>query len=173
MASNREVRIPAASILQLDTTLRDEVGPEAATLALQSAGHAAGDLFFERLERDGGLDETPQETFWSRLSALFREMGWGTVEHQEIHPGVGALRATDWFEVDPEGGTPTCPFSTGVLAKILGRVAGADVAVMVIPCEEEDPRCCRFLFGAGATLQQVYAELREGAGLETALSALG
>lgn len=173
MASHRQIRIPAASVLELDATLRREVGAEAATRALQNAGHAAGDVFFDRLQHDDALDTTPQATFWTRLSALFKEMGWGTVEHQEVHPGVGALTAREWFEIDPHAGTPTCPFSTGVLAKILGRVADREVAVMVVPCADGSPGCCRFLFGSGPILQQVHAELRGGGELETALNALG
>jgi len=173
MASNREIRIPAASVLALRTTLRTEVGPQAATLALQKAGHAAGDVFFERLVREGGLDGTARATFWSRLSSLFKEIGWGSVEHREVHAGVGALVARDWFEIDPTAATPTCPFSTGVIAKILGHVAGQDVAVMVVPCEAGDDGCCRFLFGAGPVLQQVYAGLRDGSELDAALGALG
>ncbi|MDX1579747.1 MAG: hypothetical protein R3266_14780 [Gemmatimonadota bacterium] len=173
MATNREIRIPAASVLALRTTLRDEVGPEAATLALQKAGHAAGDTIFRRLDRDESLAETPHATFWSRLSGLFREMGWGTVEHEDLHAGVGALTARDWFEIDPSMSTPACPFSTGVLSNVLGQLAGRDVAVMVVPCEDDGDRCCRFLFGAGAVLEQVYGELSEGGELATALDALG
>lgn len=173
MASNREIRIPVASVLALRTTLRQEVGGPAATLALQKAGHAAGDAIFARLQNDGALDDTPRDTFWGRLSSLFKEMGWGSVEHQDVHAGVGALLARDWFEIDPAATTPTCPFSTGVLAKILGHVAGRDVAVMVVPCEDGSDGCCRFLFGAGPTLQQVYAGLREGSALEATLGALG
>lgn len=173
MASNREIRIAADAILTIRKTLRQEVGAQAATLALQKAGHAAGDALHQRLDRDDPLDQTPQDTFWTRLSSLFREMGWGTVEHQEIHAGVGALVARDWFEIDPSAATPTCPFSTGVLANILGRVADQDVAVMVVPCDDDDAGCCRFLFGAGPVLQQVYAGLREGSGLEATLGTLG
>lgn len=173
MDSKREIRIPAASVLALRATLRSEVGAEAAIRALQKAGHAAGDALFERLETGAGLEETPQATFWTRLSSLFEELGWGAVRHSEVHAGVGALDAPDWFEVDPGAANPTCPFSTGVLANLLGRVAGQDVAVMVVPCDEGGDRCCRFLFGAGPILQQVYGELREGAGLDTALGALG
>ena len=172
MASNREIRIAADALLTLRRTLRQEVGARAATLALQKAGHAAGDALYERLDRDEPLERTPQATFWARLSSLFREMGWGTVAHQELHAGVGALVARDWFEIDPSASTPTCPFSTGVLANILGRVAGQDVAVMVIPCDDGDAGCCRFLFGAGPVLQQVYAGIREGGALESALSGL-
>lgn len=171
MASNREIRFPVASMLALRNTLRQEVGGQTATLALQKAGHAAGDALFERLEREG-VHETPRDTFWAHLSSLFKEMGWGTVQHQDVHAGVGALVAHDWFEVEP-GTTPTCPFSTGVLAKILGHLAGQDVAVMVVPCDDGTEGCCRFLFGAGPILQQVYSGLREGSELEAALGALG
>jgi predicted hydrocarbon binding protein len=173
MASYREIRIPAASVLTLRSTLRQEVGAQAATLALQKAGHAAGDAFFDRLEQDGAFEDTPQATFWSRLSSLFDEIGWGTVEHEDVHAGVGALLARDWFEIDPAASTPTCPFTTGVLANILGRVAGQDVAVMAVPCEGDEDGCCRFLFGAGPVLQQVYSGLRDGDRLETALATLG
>jgi predicted hydrocarbon binding protein len=172
MASNREIRIPAASILALRATLRREVGARAATTALQEAGHAAGDALYDRLAHNDSMGETPGSTFWIRLSSLFREMGWGTVEHQEAHAGVGALVARDWFEVDPAASTPTCPFSTGVLSSILGRVAGRDVSVMVVPCPDGGDACCRFLFGAAPVLQKVYAGLREGEELETALSVL-
>lgn len=172
MASNREIRIPTDSIAALRATLRQEVGAQTATVALQKAGHAAGNALFERLDRDDGLSEIPQATFWARLSGLFREMGWGTVEHEELHPGVGALVARDWFEVDNPS-RPNCPFSTGVLAHILGRVAGQDVAVMVAPCDDDTDGCCRFLFGAGPVLQKIYGGLREGRELRASLVALG
>jgi predicted hydrocarbon binding protein len=171
MASNREIRFPVASVLALRNTLRQEVGGQAATLALQKAGHAAGDALFERLEGDG-VHQTPRDTFWAHLSSLFKEMGWGTVEHRDVHAGVGALVARDWFEVEPDV-TPTCPFSTGVIANILGHMAGRDVAVMVVPCDPDADGCCRFLFGSGPVLQRVYAELQEGSELEAALGALG
>lgn len=173
MASNRDIRFPTAAVLALRNTLRQEVGAQAATLALQKAGHAAGDALFERLDGDQPLDETPGATFWNRLSALFKEIGWGGVTHQEVHPGIGALVATDWFEIDPSATTPACPFSTGVLANILGHVAGQDVAVMVVPCDPPADGCCRFLFGAGPVLQEVYTGLREGTELQAALGALG
>lgn len=171
MAANREIRIPADSILALRTTLRQEVGGRAATQALQQAGHAAGDALFQRLDQDDGLHDTPRATFWTRLSSLFREMGWGTVEHREVHAGVGALVARDWFEIDPDAARPTCPFTTGVLSNVLGHVAGQDVGVMVVPGDE--PGSCRFLFGAGPVLQQVYEGLRQGRELDSALAALG
>ena len=169
MASNREINIAAGSVLALHDTLKQEVGAQAATVALQKAGHAAGDALFADL----GAGDTPHHDFWARLSDAFDAHGWGTVEHEALHDGVGALVARDWFEVDPASSTPTCPFSTGVLSNILGRVAGQDVAVMVVPCDDEGDGCCRFLFGAGPVLQNVYAGLQRGDELEAALAALG
>lgn len=174
MASNRDIRFPAESILALRRALVREVGGRAATQAIREAGHAAGDVLFERLTRDEDAPEaTPQSTFWERLAALFRELGWGSIEHQEPHPGVGALVAREWFEVDEQAPAPVCAFTTGVLANILGRVAGGDVAVMVVGCESGEPRCCRFLFGSAAVLQSLHAGLREGRELHSALGALG
>lgn len=172
MASNREIRIAADSVLALHRTLKQEVGAQAATVTLQKAGHAAGEALFADLGQDDPTGQTPHTTFWSQLSDHFEEHGWGTVEHEEGHPGVGVLVARDWFEIDPET-APTCPFSTGVLSNILGRVAGQDVAVMVVPCDEDDDGCCRFLFGSGPVLQHVYAGLKGGGELESALIALG
>lgn len=175
MAATRDIRIPADSVLALRRALARTVGAAEAASALREAGNAAGDLLHERLtrgaERDA-LGETPRESFWQRLSALFRELGWGSMEHQDLHPGVGALVGRDWFEVDPAARRPSCPFTTGVLANILGRVAGGEVAVLQVECPDEGPRCCRFLFGGPDVLQELYGDLREGRDLQAALGAL-
>jgi predicted hydrocarbon binding protein len=175
MSSNRDIRIPAQSILSLRRSLVRAVGAEAAARALQDAGHSAGDVLYERLGRALEADQvgaTPRATFWDRLAALFRELGWGTLEHQELHPGVGALVGRDWFEADAESRHPTCHFTTGVLANILGRVAEEDVAVLQVECPDGSPGCCRFLFGNGDVLQGVYGALRSGRDLDAALGAL-
>ena len=176
MASKRDIRIPADCILALRRSLTRQLGAQAAARALQEAGHAAGDAIYGRLARGGDGEDVgaiPRATFWDRLGALFREAGWGTLEHQELHPGVGALVGRDWFEIDPETARPSCFFTTGVLANLLGRAAGGEVAVLQVECAEGEPRCCRFLFGSGPVLQEVYAALREGRDLEASLSALG
>lgn len=175
MAPTREIRIPAEAILTLRRTLVREVGAEAAGRALQEAGNAAGDTLYDRLARNAGdrLGETPSSSFWDRLAALFREMGWGTLEHRTVHQGVGALDTTDWFEADPAARRPSCPFTTGVLANVLGRLAGGEVAVLLVPLPEAGPGGCRFLFGGPEALQRLYGGLREGRDLQTALGALG
>jgi predicted hydrocarbon binding protein len=175
MATNRDIRIPADSVHDLRRTLVREVGADAAARALQEAGHAAGDALFERLTRNGGADpgDTPSASFWDRLAGLFRELNWGTLSHEEMHPGVGALVARGWFEVDPTLPRPRCPFTTGMLANILGRIAGQDVAVFQVDCDGDETGCARFLFGSGQVLNEIYSGLLEGRDLETALSTLG
>lgn len=174
MAATRDIRVPADTVLTLRRTLVRELGAEAAGRALQEAGNAAGDALYDRLARgDGGIGESPSASFWDRLAGLFREMGWGTLQHHDLHPGVGALDARDWFEVDPAARRPSCPFTTGVLANILGRLAGGEVAVLQVPLADGAPGGCRFLFGGADALQRLYGGLREGRDLETALGSLG
>lgn len=176
MATNRDIRIPADSILAIRRALQREVGPDAAGRALQEAGYSAGDAIFARLTRTTdahALADSPTASFWDHLSALFQEMGWGAVRHEEIHPGVGGLVTTEWFEVEPDGERSRCPFTTGVLANLLGRLADADVAVLQVPCEDHQPACARFLFGSQQVLDELYSGLRTGRDLTTSLSALG
>lgn len=174
MAATRDIQLPAESILALRRALVRQVGREAADRALQEAGHSAGDALFGRLGQDPeDIGATPIETFWDQLSTLFRELGWGNVEHRTPHPGVGELQARDWFEVGDATGRPTCPFTTGLLANVLGRAAGSEVAVLQVDCDGDAPRCVRFLFGAPAVLDRLYADLREGRGVEAGLAALG
>lgn len=172
MTATREIKLPVQSILALRRALIRQVGPEAAIRALQEAGHAAGDALFDRLGPDtDSIGETPLNTFWERLDALFRELGWGTTDHQTPHPGVGALVARDWFEVE-DSGRPSCPFTTGMLANVLGRAAGGEVAVLQVACDNGGTRCVRFLFGAPQVLDRLYSGLREGQDVESGLAAL-
>lgn len=173
MPSTRDIRLPADSIIALRRALVRQLGAEAANRGLQDAGHAAGDTLFERLGGNDAIGDTPRDTFWDHLAALFRELGWGSVEHSSPHPGVGALTARDWFEVDERSRRPACPFTTGALANILGRAGGGDVAVLSVPCEDGGAGCVRFLFGAPAVLDRLYAGLRDGAEVDATLGSLG
>ncbi len=173
MATTRDIRIPADSIPALHRAFTRDLGAEAAARALREAGHAAGDALFERLSRGSGdeLGAATSASFWDRLTALFRELGWGVIEHQELHPGVAALVGREWFEL-PEGARTGCHFTTGVLANLLGRVAGGDVAVLEVGCDDGSTGCCRFLFGGGPVLHEVYQALRDGRDLDSTLGAL-
>jgi predicted hydrocarbon binding protein len=172
MAATRNIQLPAPSILALRRALIRHVGAETAHAALQEAGNAAGDALFERLGQDDEIGSTPVATFWERLAGVFRELGWGSVEHRSPHPGVGAIVARDWFEVEESGRSSACPFTTGVLANVLGRVAGSEVAVLPVPCDEGGSGCVRFLFGAPEVLDRLYNGLREGRDVEAGLAAL-
>lgn len=174
MATQRDIRIPADSIHAMRRSLASELGSEAAARALRDAGHAAGDALFQRIVRDPSADpgSTAAATFWDRLATVFRELGWGTARHEEVHPGVGALVVAEWFEVDAATGRAVCPFTTGVLANVLGRIAGQDVAVLQTECPDGRPGCARFLFGSAEVLDGVYAGLRDGRDVATALASL-
>ncbi len=174
MPATRDIQIPAESLLALRRALVRQVGREAADRALQEAGHSAGDALFARLGNDPDtVGDTPLQTFWERLAGLFRELGWGSVEHQTPHPGVGALEARDWFEVDESASRPACPFTTGLMANLLGRAAGGEVAVLQVDCDSSSARCVRFLFGAPAVLDRLYSGLRKGQDVDAGLAALG
>jgi hypothetical protein len=174
MATHRDIRIPVDSIHALRRSLSRELGPEAAGHGLQEAGYAAGDALFERINRGESADpgSTPISSFWNRLASVFRELGWGRVHHEELHPGVGSLVATEWFEVGAGGRRAACPFTTGVLANLLGHVAGQEVAVMQADGPDDQAGCVRFLFGSPDVLNEVYTGLREGRDVAAALSML-
>ena len=169
-----ELAIPVASLSALRLALTVEVGPDAAARALRAAGHAAGDAWYPRLqgnEDDGGV---PESRFWRRLTQLFSSHGWGTLTHHAVHPGVGALDAGDWVEAQPEAGEarPSCFFTTGLLANLLGHAAGSDVAVMEVECRSQGDARCRFLFGSADALNALYARVATGDAVDAALSEL-
>src|SRR5690606_24001752 len=116
-----------------------------------------------------------QATFWRRFSELFANRGWGHLGMVPVHPGVGALDSTDWVEVDSDGtaARPTCFFTTGLLANLLGRVAGEDVAVLEVECRSRGDARCRFLFGGPASLDAVFEGVCAGEPVADTLARLG
>jgi predicted hydrocarbon binding protein len=112
--------------------------------------------------------------FWSELSRYFGEAGWGSLEHQQLHQGIGAVMASDWAESDPSEarGAPGCHLSTGLLAELLTRAAGQPVAVMEVACRSQGDDQCRFLFGSPTTLLAVHRKLAEAGNLDEALAAV-
>lgn len=176
-SSTGDIRLPVASVAALRGSLRDSVGPDEAARALQRAGFAAGDALFEALTGPDaeGLADVAMSDYFRRLTQLFKRLGWGELRHEAVHPGVGGLVAEDWFEADSAGSSnrPSCFFTTGVLANLLGRTAGADVAVLQAECRAAGDECCRFLFGSRDALMTVYNQLAEGRSVEDSLIALG
>lgn len=183
----------------LRRSLEASVGPDTAASALQRAGHEAGDAIFEAL-RDAVLrdalrgeeilpnvvapeDAPPtnalaaldESEFWKRLSALFAERGWGELLFSEVHAGIGALESSDWAEADPSAAAlrPSCHFTTGLLANLLGRVAESEVGVLEVECRSRGDLHCRFLFGGRSALEHLYTGIRAGAEVAEAIGRLG
>jgi predicted hydrocarbon binding protein len=169
-----ELAIPVASLAALRQALTAEVGADAAARALRAAGHAAGDAWYPQLNTGADESDVSESTFWRRLNHLFSSHGWGTLAHSPVHPGVGALDATDWVEAQPDAAEsrPSCFFTTGVLANLLGSAAGADVAVMEVECRSTGSHRCRFLFGSADALNALYSRVSNGSPVDVALSEL-
>ncbi len=173
-----ELALPVSSLFALRNALEGEVGVDAAARALRHAGHAAGDALFPLLAYAGDVEtapgDLPEPEFWRRVSDLFAARGWGHLEFQAAHPGLGALEASDWVEADPGIGKlrPSCHFTTGLLANLLGRAAGDAVGVLEVECRSRGDLRCRFLFGGRDALEAVHAALARGEELDTTLTQL-
>lgn len=176
-----EVALPATAIRALAHALAARIGDDDAAHALRAAGNAAGEAlhaaFAGAVARGGaegsadslgGLDG---DAFWQRLADFLAARGWGRLRFRQVHDGVGALESTDWFEADPKGGAarPGCHLTTGMLANLLGAIAGDEVAVLEAECRSAGHDRCTFLFGAPATLETLYGDLAGGADLDQAL----
>jgi predicted hydrocarbon binding protein len=184
-----ELALPVVALAAIRRELALSVGGDAAARALQTAGDAAGDAFYRALVHGFGslggetdpetaahdrLAELDQTVFWRRFAELFSTRGWGHITMAPIHPGVAALDAADWVEADPEAGAtrPSCFFTTGLLARVLGHVAGDQVAVLEAECRSCGDARCRFLFGSADALDEVFRQLSEGQPLDASLAAL-
>ncbi len=179
-----ELALPAAALASLRGALTAEFGEDAAARVLRNAGHDAGDAFFQILSSDAGaapagstgsaIGQLSPDAFWRRFSQLFYSRGWGSLAHFDVHPGIAVLAAADWAEADASGveARPGCYFTTGILANVLGKVAGGDVAVMEVECRSRGDAQCRFMFGSPDALRGVYDLLVNGASTENAVAQL-
>jgi predicted hydrocarbon binding protein len=171
-----ELALPVASLAALRDSLVSSVGPEAAALALRQAGHAAGDALYRILSAGDSesLIAMPAERFWAQLARLFSSRGWGQLAYTQVHPGVGSLDSSDWAEVRGDGaaGQPSCHFTTGVLANLLGQLADAEVAVLEAECRSRGDQRCRFLFGGADAVYAVYERMAAGDAPDAALARL-
>lgn len=172
-----DIRLPVASLGALRRALTEAVGADAAAVALQKAGYAAGDAVFRHLAdatRDADVADLPLTEYFRHLGEVFRQLGWGQLHHEDLHPGIGALDTTDWFEAHTvaRANRPSCFFTTGLLANLLGRTAGADVAILQTECRSRGDDRCRFLFGSREALSALYDRLVDGETVEASLAAL-
>lgn len=169
--SGREVAIPAETFVRLREAVRDESGPDTASLALRAAGYRAGEALAERLLDPSG--RTRAADFWNRLADHFRKRGWGELLHERLHPAVGMLSSADWAEACGEGETrPACAYTSGQLAALLSDVAGGAVAVLETECRSCGDGRCAFVFGSEAVVERVNRDLLHGRSLSDALERL-
>lgn len=171
----REVALPACGIVNLRKSLRKEVGQLAAVHCLHSAGYASGEGLFQRFQSGLGDDAgtLSQEALWARMDRFFKERGWGSLAHNPLHPGVGAVESRDWAEAEPDTETqPSCAFSTGMLSSFLTGLAGGPVAVLEVKCASRGDGICTFAFGSETVVHDLYGHLLEGASLSEALDRL-
>jgi predicted hydrocarbon binding protein len=176
-----EMALPSTALSSLRTVLAAEAGADMAARVLRAAGQDAGDAFFRILSADADADSARESlgaldatAFWRRFAQLFANRGWGHLTHADVHPGIAALAAADWAESENSShdGRPSCYFTTGLLANLLGRVAGSDVAVMEVECKASGDPQCRFLFGSPDALRSVYDMLLSGQSTDSAVAQL-
>lgn len=166
----RFVQVPAGLISSLRRALANDRPPLEAVNLLRQVGYEVGEAVHQALsDHLGGAAELDADAFWQGVSDYFAGIGWGRVEHRQLHPGVGALDLVDWIEAGSDGGPLGCHLSTGFFTDLLGRVAGDGVVVMEVPAEAGRSR---LLFGSGDTLGAVYQALAGGATLDEALGRL-
>jgi hypothetical protein len=163
---------------QLRSALERDLGMQAASY-LQEAGFAAGEATHQALtafaaERYGVSEPAELDERWlgEALGGFFRSAGWGGLDATQLGP-VLALDSDDWAEALDGAGTeyPTCHLSSGMLADVLGRVAGEPTAVMEVECRSRGDARCRFLAGSPETLGSLYERMAQGAPYREALGA--
>ena len=175
---NTGLLIGSGGLRQLHRSLLQHA-PDAAITILQEAGYAAGPGVYEALRVWLGAhagtdrpDELDAAHFGGALSDFFQSAGWGRFSVRPVGGAALAFDSSDWVEAEP--GTaqmPMCFFTSGMLADLLGRVSGEQVAVMEVECRSQGDSICRFLSASPATLQEVYEKMTSGMSYAEALGA--
>lgn len=174
---------PPSTLAAIHRAARQDRSPSEAAALVRQVGFETGegflDAFSDWLEhhrQDPGADPAALSTedFWHHLSAFFASLGWGRLAFEQLHPGVAALTSMQWAEAEAgaESRQPMCHFTTGMLADLLSRVIGSDLAVLEVSCRSRGDASCRFLVGGAEALQIVFEGLRQGQGLEAAVGSL-
>lgn len=170
--------IARRALHQLRSALERDLGMQAASY-LQEAGFAAGEATHEAFtafagERYAVADAADLDERWlgEALSGFFRSAGWGGLETTRLGP-VLAFDSNDWAEAldTPGAEYPTCHLSSGMLADVLGRLAGEPTAVMEVECRSRGDARCRFLAGSPETLGSLYDRMAQGTPYHEALGA--
>ncbi len=174
------VHLPAASLGALLRVLREELGEENGARVVRQIGLDSGEAFYE-LFRDwlakAGVgsaepEEMESERFWHSLSDFFTQLGWGRFESLSTYPGVVSLQFLDWVEARHDTAGSGCHFTAGLLAEILRKVAGGELAALELGSGSPGDGGARILIGSPDTLDALFVSMRDGAGFEEAINAL-
>ena len=173
-AGARDIAVPVTIFSALRRELEKEVGTLPAVRSLHHAGYEAGTdaaAGFGSVDRDR-LAQLSSSDFWSQMDRFFSRRGWGSIDHEAAHPGVGMLVSSDWAEAScgetgPEG---SCSFSTGFLAGPLPALADRPVAVLEVTCRTRGDDACRYAFGNEVVIHDLYGRMSDGSDLKQALT---
>jgi predicted hydrocarbon binding protein len=168
--------IGTGGLLQLHRSLL-QYAPDAAIAVLQESGYAAGEGVYGALRIWLGTHagtEDPAELdatlFAGALADFFQSAGWGRLTISPLGGAALALDSSDWIEAEPGSAQmPMCFFTSGMLADVIGRMSGEQVAVMEVECRSKGDSICRFLSASPTTLQEVYEKMAAGMSYEEAL----
>jgi bacteriochlorophyll 4-vinyl reductase len=168
--------IGTGGLLQLHRSLL-QYAPDAAIAVLQESGYAAGEGVYAALRIWLGTHagtEDPAELdatlFAGALADFFQSAGWGRLTISPLGGAALALDSSDWIEAEPGSAQmPMCFFTSGMLADVMGRMSGEQVAVMEVECRSKGDSICRFLSASPTTLQEVYEKMAAGMSYEEAL----
>jgi predicted hydrocarbon binding protein len=176
------VQLPAAAFTAMHEVLRRERGGVESAQLLREIGLESGESMYGLLQgwlaASSGTETQPDELapdeFWSRLSEFFTHLGWGNLRAEQLGAGVLSLVVGDWFELRGVNGTRrACHFTAGLVADLLRRVAGQDLAVLEVDSGADGTDQSRLLIGSPDTLEAVYLRMRDGAAYTEAVAQLG
>jgi hypothetical protein len=165
-----EITVPAAIFDALHHAATDPARDEGSAW-LARAGSLVGPSVLEAATdgeaSDGDAGAMPVDDFWAALRNYMSGRGWGMLDHERIHPGLGLVRATDWVEADVGG---PCTFTAGVLSGLFTTLAGRRIEVLELPRGTDGP--IEFVFGSAEAVGALRRLVDAGADLSDALGAL-
>jgi len=164
------VRLPAAVLADLVRRC-ERAGPDAVA-ALRGAGRLAGTELLEVVADRADPERAGRTAFWEAVGAELDGMGFGPVAYEVLTGGIASIVLPELPEAGERHDHPGCPFTTGMLAGLLGGAAGETVAVLEVECRAGGHRACRFLAGAEHRLRTVRERLMGGDSLPEALEGL-
>lgn len=170
LESRPALRLPARVLPELVQRC-DRVGHDALG-ALRATGRVAGAELADELATEVPPETAGRREYWEVLERTLGEMGFGRVTYEVLTPGVASVTLPELPEADREDGSPGCPFTTGLLAGLLGHAAGETVAVLEVECRVGGHPSCRFLVGPEPRLRTIRERLVGGSDLTEALEGL-